>query len=134
VVPGCRPTILRRGQALRDDTRRGHGGVGYSVAALRLVREPAEIRAVSEENGNRQEGRGVRRTIIRAQGWLEASPSHLRALRDAIVSDQPEGVVAAEGSVRVHRLEPFPPKPEVERTNVSGELDVKPVGAVRRTR
>lgn len=71
------------------------------------------------------------RRLFSGQGWIESSPGHLRTLRDAIVSDTPETVVSAEGRVRVHKLPPFPPKPEVERVNVSGKFDVKPVGAVR---
>ena len=49
-----------------------------------------------------------------------------------LLSDQPENTISVEGNVRVHKLEPFPPKPEVERTNLSGELEIKPVGAVRK--
>lgn len=74
------------------------------------------------------------RRLFSGQGWIEAPSRQLRTLRDAIVSDHSENVVAAEGRIRVHRLPPFPPKPEVVRTNVSGKLDVKPVGAVRRGR
>lgn len=73
-----------------------------------------------------------RRRVLRAQGWLEAGPGQLRALVDALVSDQPETVIAAEGSVRIHRLPAFPPGPEIQRTNVSGGVEVRPVGAVRR--
>lgn len=72
------------------------------------------------------------RRILHGQGWIESGPGHLGALRDALVSDQPESVIAAEGKVRVHKLEPFPPKPEVERTNVSGVMDVVPLGSVKR--
>lgn len=72
------------------------------------------------------------RPILHGQGWVESTPGQLRALRDAIVSPQTETVIAGEGKVRVHKLEPFPPKPEVERTNLSGELEIKPVGAVRK--
>ena len=72
------------------------------------------------------------RPIVQGQGWIEAGETHLAAVRDAIVSDTPETVIAAEGSVRIRELEPFPPKPEVERTNVSGEVSIAPVGSVRR--
>lgn len=72
------------------------------------------------------------RRLFGGQGWVEAQPGRLAAIRDAIVSDTPETVIGLDGRVRVHRLEPFPPKPEVERVNLSGEMDVTPVGAVRR--
>lgn len=75
-----------------------------------------------------------RRRLLHSQGWVESTAGELRALRDAILSDQPETTIGIEGEVKVRRLEPFPPAPEVERTNVSGEASITPVGSVRRKR
>lgn len=72
-----------------------------------------------------------RRQIASGQGWISASPSDLRSVLGALTSDQPETVVSGEGKVRVHKLPPFPPRPEVQRTNASGKLDVRPMGRVK---
>lgn len=72
-----------------------------------------------------------RRKLVSGQGWIEAPAGQLRALASALTSDQPEGVVAAEGRVRVHRLPHVAAWGDRKRTNVSGKLDVKPIGRVR---
>lgn len=74
------------------------------------------------------------RRIASGQGWLALPEGLGRRLLAGLLSDQPENTITLEGEVKVRKLEPFPPKPEVERTNLSGELEIKPVGAVRRRR
>ena len=71
------------------------------------------------------------RRIASGQGWLTLPHGLGQRLLASITSDQPETILGGAGLVRIHRLPPFPPKPEVERTNVSGEVSVAPVGAVR---
>lgn len=75
-----------------------------------------------------------RRKLVSGQGWIEAPVGQLQALASALTSDQPESVVSAEGRVRVHSLPHVEAWGDRKRTNVSGKLDVKPVGAVRRSR
>lgn len=72
------------------------------------------------------------RTLLHGQGWVELPHAQAERIAAAIVSSQSETIVSAEGRVRVHRLPRHEPWPEVERTNVSGKLDVRPVGTVTR--
>lgn len=72
-----------------------------------------------------------RRRLISGQGWVEAPKGQLDAIRSALTSGQAESVIAAEGKIRVHRLPHVEAWGDRKRTNVSGKLDVKPVGAVR---
>lgn len=71
------------------------------------------------------------RPIASGQGWVESSRGQLDAIRTALTSPQPESVIAAEGSIRVRRLPHVEAWGDQKRTNVSGKLDVKPIGRVK---
>lgn len=71
------------------------------------------------------------RPVARGQGWVEAPARELRTIATAVTSAQPESVVGIEGRVRVHRLPHVEAWGDRKRTNVSGKLDVKPIGRVR---
>ena len=71
------------------------------------------------------------RTIMSGQGWVELPQQQAERLAAAVLSPQRESVLSAEGRVRVHRLPHVEAWGDRKRTNVSGKLDVKPVGAVR---
>lgn len=71
------------------------------------------------------------RRLFSGRGWIEAPARDLRSLAESVTSDQPESIIAAEGRVRVHRLPHVEAWGDRKRTNVSGKLDVKPIGRVR---
>ena len=72
-----------------------------------------------------------RRVIFSGQGWGEFPESQGGRIVAAVTSPQPDTVISAAGRIRVHRLPKVDAWPDKQRTNVSGRLDVRPIGRVR---